>query len=434
MTTARVELWGRTIGAVSWDDKRQLGSFEYASDFVGSGIQIAPLSMPLGHGIFNFPSLSKDTFKGLPGLLSDSLPDKFGNSVIDAWLVRQGRAANSLNPVERLCYTGTRGMGALEFHPEARFRKRASEHIEVANLVHLAQEVLSNRDNLNGHLNENEKDEEALRDILRVGTSAGGARAKAVLAWNRTTGEFKSGQVETEKGFEHWLMKFDGVSGNKDKELADPMGYGRLEYACALMARDAGIIMSECRLHEEGGRAHFMTKRFDREPGGRKVHMQSLCAMRHFDFNVARAYSYEQAVETARRLGLPREDLTQQVRRAIFNVIIRNQDDHTKNIAYLMSRDGEWRLSPAFDIVYAYNPDGLWTSQHQMSINGKTDDLKIEDLVALAEFADIKKTTANQIIEETRSVVSKWDQYAEKALVPEHLTTGARKGFRLDLT
>jgi serine/threonine-protein kinase HipA len=431
MTVASVNLWGRTIGAVSWDATRDLGSFEYASAFVSAGIEVAPLTMPARPGIFSFPALSRETFKGLPGLLADSLPDKFGNRVIDAWLARQGRSRDAMNPVERLCYTGTRGMGALEFQPEADFRRAAGRSVEIESLVNLSQTILQEREQLDGRLQGDEQDEEALRDILRVGTSAGGARAKAVLAWNPKTGEFRSGQVKTDDGFEHWLMKFDGVDGNKDKELADPMGYGRLEYACYLMARDAGITMADCRLHEEGGRAHFMTKRFDRDGTGRKLHMQSLTAMRHFDFNIPRAHSYEQAIETCRLLGMPRADLEQQVRRAMFNIIIRNQDDHTKNIACLMDRSGKWRLSPAFDVGYAYNPGGSWTSQHQMSTNGKTSGFAKDDLIAFARFADIKKPVAENMLSTMVSVVNRWQDYATKAGVPDQLADGAWKGFRV---
>ncbi len=433
MTTARVVLWGRTIGAVTWEEAQGIALFEYDRAFQSAGIEVSPLTMPVGPGIFRFPALSRDSFKGLPGMLADSLPDKFGNAVIDAWLAREGRPRGAMNSVERLCYTGSRGMGALEYQPEAGMRKEPGDKLSISTLVDLAQEVIEEREGLHGELNGSKEDEAALRDILRVGTSAGGARAKAVLAWNPSTGEFRSGQVEVAEGFQHWLMKFDGVSGNKDKELADPMGFGRLEYACYVMAKDAGVEMSECQLYEEGGRAHFMTKRFDRTRQGQKVHMQSLCAMRHFDFNMARAYSYEQAIETGRLLKLPRKDLEQQVRRAYFNVIIRNQDDHTKNIAYLMDRSGKWTLSPAFDVVYAYNPSGSWTSQHQMSINGKTKDFSDDDLIALASFADIGKSRAQKMLAEIRDVVMSWERYAERAGVPEDLAKRAKNGFRLGL-
>jgi serine/threonine-protein kinase HipA len=433
MTTAKVRLWGRDIGAVAWEADRDLALFEYDPAFLSAGIEVAPLTMPVHRGMFQFPALSRDAFKGLPGFLADSLPDKFGNAVIDAWLAREGRPRGSMNPVERLCYTGSRGMGALEYEPEPDFRSAPGNKLSIATLVDLAQEVIGARETLAGALHGDDADEAALRDILRVGTSAGGARAKAVLAWNRSTGEFRSGQVDAGTGFEHWLMKFDGVSGNKDKELADPLGFGRLEYACYLMAKDAQIDMSECRLYEEGGRAHFMTKRFDRTNKGDKVHMQSLCAMRHFDFNMARAYSYEQAIETARMLKLPRKDLEEQVRRAFFNVMIRNQDDHTKNIAYLMNQTGKWRLSPAYDVVYAYNPDGSWTSEHQMSLNGKTADFSTADLMSLGAFADIGARVCRNMISEIADVVSDWHIYAQRAGVDADLAKRAMLGFRLDM-
>jgi serine/threonine-protein kinase HipA len=315
MTQATVHLWGRQIGAVLWDAARQVGAFEYTPEFVGSSIEVAPLTMPLRSGVYDFPELPRETFKGLPGMLADSLPDKFGNALINRWLAERGRAPESFNPVERLCYTGRRGMGALEFEPSSRDRHDTAKTVDIAPLVELANRVIAAREQLNGVLRGG-NDQKALEDILRVGTSAGGARAKAILAWNETTGEFQSGQLDMQPGFSYWLMKFDGVSENADKEVADPQGYGRLEYACYLLAQAAGIEMARSRLFEEGGRAHFMTQRFDRTADGKKLHMQSLCAMRHFDFNQARAYSYEQAIETIRLLGLGRAAIKEQVRRA----------------------------------------------------------------------------------------------------------------------
>lgn len=414
MTRATVHLWGRQIGAVLWEESRQLGIFEYTPEFVGSGIQVAPLTMPLRTGVYDFPSLPKETFKGLPGLLADSLPDKFGNAVINRWLAEQGRTAESFNPVERLCYSGKRGMGALEFEPANNAQRNKGGKIDIAPLVDLANRVIADREELNGVL-EGQDDRKALEEIIRVGTSAGGARAKAVLAWNEETGEFHSGQLEAGLGFTYWLMKFDGVSGNADKEVADPLGFGRLEYACYLLATEAGIDMARSRLHEEGGRAHFMTQRFDRTLDGKKLHMQSLCAMRHFDFNQARAYSYEQAIETIRMLGLDRDTIRQQVRRAIFNIFIRNQDDHTKNIAFLMDRKGQWSLSPAFDVVFSYNPDGAWTSQHQMSLNSKTDGFGIDDLLSFGKFADLKTADTKAIIRDVQVAVSKWSECCDQA-------------------
>lgn len=414
---AWVRLWGRTIGAVSWVESREVGVFQYAPDFVKSGIQIAPLMMPLSEFPYEFPALSRDTFRGLPGLLADALPDKFGNAVIDAWLAGEGRSASSFHSVERLCYIGTRGMGALEFEPALPTTPMQSGQLEIAKLVSLASEVLSQRTQLAGRLGTKD-DRKVIEDILRVGTSAGGARAKAILAWNPRTGAFRSGQVEVSEGFEPWLMKFDGVSNNRDKELADPQGYGRIEYAYYLMAVDAGIDMNPCRLHEEGGRSHFMTRRFDRGPRGQKLHMQSLGAMAHFDYNQANSYSYEQAVQIARRLGLGQQDISQMVLRALFNVMARNQDDHVKNIAFLMNREGQWSLSPAFDVTYAYAPNGSWTQRHQMSLHTKREDFDAEDLLAFAEGAGVKKGRAKDLLQRVRTAIRKWPEFAAEAGVP----------------
>ena len=432
MTTASVVLWGRDIAAVTWDETRDIGVFQYQPEFVNSGIQVAPLTMRLAEGTFEFPSLAKATFKGLPGLLADSLPDKFGNAVIDAWLATQGRNPDSLNPVERLCYIGTRGMGALEFKPTTAGAPTSRQNLQVGQLVKLANRVLNSRESLQGEFT-GDDDAEAIQDILRVGTSAGGARAKAILAWNEETGEFRSGQVDLPEGFTQWLMKFDGISNNKDKELNDPQGYGRIEYAYYLMALEAGIEMNRCRLHNEGGRSHFMTQRFDRTEENAKLHMQSLGAIQHFDFNQAGAYSYEQAIRAILKLNLSPKQVEQQFRRATFNVIARNQDDHVKNIAFLMNREGEWSLSPAYDVAYSYNPNGEWTSQHQMSINGKRDHFELSDLIALANAGGIKKRKAEEITSEVSEAVGTWQKQADAAGVSQKDANKIQNVFRMGL-
>jgi serine/threonine-protein kinase HipA len=372
--------------------------------------------MPLDRAPYRFPALPYESFKGLPGLLSDSLPDKFGNALIDVWLAREGRNAGDFNAVERLLYTGNRGMGALEFRPARGPRPTRAHKIELDALVALASDVLAHREKLNASLSDGHR-EEALREILRIGTSAGGARAKAVIAWNPITQEVRSGQVDAGEGFEYWLLKFDGVDNNKDKDLVDPKGFGAIEYGYYLMARAAGITMSECRLLEEGGRRHFMTKRFDRLAGGEKVHMQSLAALMHYDYNMPGAYSYEQAIQAMRQLDLTTEEVEEQYRRALFNVIARNQDDHVKNIAFLMDKSGQWSLSPAFDVAYAYNPSGPWTSKHQMSLNGKRDDFEASDFSAFARIAGLQRGRAKTILEEVRAAVNRWPEFADQAAV-----------------
>ncbi|MDF7798717.1 type II toxin-antitoxin system HipA family toxin [Pontiellaceae bacterium B1224] len=419
-TTAKINLWGSSIGAVALEDGASTASFEYDPAFAGSRVELSPLMMPLSNRLYSFPNLRMETFHGLPGLLADSLPDRFGNALIDTWLARQGRTPESFNAVERLCYTGNRGMGALEFAPSKGPAARGSAPVEVQKLVELASDVLTHRNDLSASCHE-ENRETALKDILRVGTSAGGARAKAVIAWNPQTNEVRSGRVAAGRGFEYWLMKFDGVSGNKDKEMEDPKGYGAIEYAYYRMATDAGISMSPCRLFEENGRHHFMTKRFDRLDGGEKLHMQSLCGMAHFDFNAAGAYGYEQALQLIRQLGLPMAAIEEQFRRMVFNIVARNQDDHVKNIAFLMDKSGAWSLSPAFDMTYSYQPNGQWTSSHQMTLNGKQDGFTLEDFKACAKTASMKRGRAETIIHEVRTIVARWRDYADEARVlPGH--------------
>ncbi|WP_444884342.1 type II toxin-antitoxin system HipA family toxin [Microbulbifer sp. PSTR4-B] len=423
--TAVVQLWGEIVGAVHWDSTGY-GAFEYAPEFLQSGLDIAPITMPIeaSKEPYTFRTLSRDTFKGLPGLLADCLPDKFGNAVIDAWLARQGRTPESFNPIERLCYTGTRGMGALEFQPAVDGSFRDSVVLNIEELVKLAATITHKQTDLNAQLGNSDAEKSgALLDILRVGTSAGGARAKAVIAINNK-GDIRSGQVPASSDYDYWLLKFDGAG---DLELGTTDGYGRIEYAYHLMAIEAGINMADCQLLQENGRAHFMTRRFDRV-NGKKLHMQSLCGIAHLDFNMAGAHSYEQAFSVMRELYLPKNEAIQQYRRMVFNVLARNQDDHTKNIAFLMNPEGEWSLSPAFDVTYAHNPGGAWTSQHQMSINGKRDHFQLEDLLAVGRAISIKRPM--DIIEEVAAAVKQWQGFAERAGVSESWTVEISQNLR----
>lgn len=432
MTVAEVKLWGKSIGAVSWDEGAGLAHFEYDPDFIRSGIEVAPLTMPLSKQIYTFPALPRETFHGLPGLLADSLPDDFGNALINVWLANQGRSPETFNPVERLCYTGIRGMGALEYLPSQGALKDKSELVDVKALVELASKILTKRNALQGFFDP-ELREDSLQDILRVGTSAGGARAKAIIAWNQKTNEVRSGQVKAGKGFSYWLLKFDGVSGNRDKELDDPAGYGLIEHAYYHMAKKAGIDMEESRLLKENGRSHFMTRRFDRTDTGQKIHMQSFCAMEHFDFKKAGAHSYEQALRTIRKLGMPMAMIEEQFRRMAFNIIGRNQDDHVKNIAFLMDKAGNWSLSPAFDMTYSYNPQGDWTSRHQMSLNSKRDDFTIEDFKACAKNASMKRGRAEEIVRQVQEAVLQWNYFAAKSGVPPEVADGIAKAHRTEI-
>lgn len=424
ITSAFVNIWKQRVGAVAWDSTSGLGSFEYDSSFLKHNWDLAPIKMPIhmaSKRVFTFAELQgTQTFKGLPGLLADVLPDKYGNALINTWLARNGRASDSLNPVEMLCFIGSRGMGALEFEPVIQKSPIHSGKIEIDSLVEVAEKILAGKKALSTSLAPHE--EKALLDILKIGTSAGGARAKAIITYNPTTQEVRSGQADAPRGFSHWLIKFDGVT---DKQFGASNGYGRVEMAYYLMAKDAGIEMTECRLLEENDRAHFMTRRFDREEGNGKLHVQSFCAIQHYDFNQVHLYSYEQLFETMRLLGLPYPQAEQLYRRMVFNVMARNCDDHTKNFAFLMDQTSQWKLSPAFDVCHAYRPGSDWVNQHALSINGKRKNHTKNDLLEVGKQMNIKK--AKHIIEHVAEVISQWASYANESQVERKLSQAIEK-------
>lgn len=418
VTHASVLLWGRKVGLVVWDEQRHRAQFQYDRDFTRSGLEVAPIQMPLskarnGEEVFAFGNLRDETFKGLPGLLADALPDRFGDTLLNAWLRQQDRPLGSANPVEKLCFLGHRGMGALEFEPSHAELEASSEALRVDELVRVAREVLAQKEKFKTSRKKGEQ--EALLDIIQVGTSAGGARAKAIVAYNHKTGEVRSGQIDGLEGFSYCLIKFDGVT---NAALGDPKGYGRIEYAYHLMAVACGINMMPSTLLEERGRAHFLTQRFDRVQHAKtgetvRLHMATLCGVAHMDFNDPVRYSYEEAFAVMRLLGLAYPDAVEFFRRMCFNVVARNCDDHTKNTSFLMDPQGEWHLSPAYDITFAYNPANLWLKQHQMSVCGKRSDITRDDLLAVAKEMNIKK--ADAIIDEVVAGVKKWKTFAKKA-------------------
>jgi serine/threonine-protein kinase HipA len=418
LSLAAVHLWGERLGGVSLDGPGSQAIFEYDPRFAARDLEPSPRMMPVRDAPYQFPGLA-ESFRGVPGLISDSLPDDFGNAVIDAWLREQGRPPESLDAVERLCYIGTRGMGALEFQPAEGPSHAEGEDLQVAELVRLADRVLNHREELGGDLSA-EAAERTLRSILSVGISPGGARAKAVIAYNAESGQVRSGQLDAPAGFDHWLLKFDGVDSHR--ELGDGVGYGVIEYVYSRMARDAGIHMTECRLLDEGERRHFMTRRFDRQ-GGEKLHMQSLAALGHYDFKQAGLYSYEEALELAAQdLGLSHAAQEQLVLRALFNIMGRNQDDHVKNIAFLMNQEGQWALAPAFDVTYAYNPSGVWTAQHQMTLAGKRRDFSLADVEQAARGIGLGSGRVGELYERVRGALGSWPKYAgEAGLTPERI-------------
>ena len=411
VTLAYVNIWGHRAGVVMWNENTQTAVFEYEPAFEKLGLDLSPLLMPLNpHRPYQFTSISKDTYMGLPGLLADALPDAYGKALLDRWLATIGRSF--ANPVERLCYQGKRSMGALEFEPTQDTYLEKDTKIEIDSLVEVAREALNQKAELDTNLSQDKK--EALLNIIKVGTSAGGQRAKAVIAFNEKTQEVRSGQIDAPEGYEHWLLKLDGVT---NQELGDPKFYGLIEYAYYLMAKDAGIDMMPCRILAENGRSHFMTKRFDRIGGSEKLHMQTLCGIAHYDYKMLRSYSYEQVFQVMRQMRLPYSQAEEMFRRMVFNVVARNQDDHTKNISFLMDKKGVWRLSPAYDISWSYNPEGQWTSQHQMSINNKWTDITMDDLLAVASAMNIKKP--REIIEKIIDVVAHWTYYATQLGIPQ---------------
>ena len=426
--TVKVKMWGSTIGYLHRQYNGLIG-FQYDENFIPSGIEVSPIKMPLSNLTYSFPALPEETFNGLPGMIADSLPDKFGNIVIKRYLESQGRTEDSLTALEKLCYTGQRGMGALEYEPAVDITD-INEEVDIDALTKLASDILSERENLNIKYDDN-----MLAQLMQGSSSVGGARAKTLIALNPETNVVRSGQINAGEGFEYWLLKFDGIANNKDKdEEPDNKEYTRIEYAYYLMAKEAGIKMSECRLLKENGRAHFMTKRFDRKGArGEKLHMQSLCAIAHMDFNSPRMYSYEDTFSVMRQLQLPYVDFVQMYKRMLFNEYAKNYDDHAKNVTFLMDKKGVWSLSPAYDMTFSYSRISTWVNAHQMLINGKADEITRDDFIKVAEKAGIKKTEAEKCINQVRDAVSKWTGCAEEAGLSLKNAERIQKFFNLEL-
>lgn len=422
---ARVNLYGQPVGTFRWDNNRQLAHFEYAESFIGKGLEPSPILMPVRQGrIYSFSDIGRETFKGLPGMLADSLPDTYGRALFDRWLALTGRSSG--NPVETLCFLGKRCMGALEFEPAMDAPYSPDVRIELDSLVEVASEALSEKEEFGANLEEDKK--AAIAEIVRLGTSAGGQRAKAIIAYNPLTGEVRSGQIEAPEGFDYYLIKLDGVTA--EAGFRETQNFGRLEYSFYRLVNECGIEMSDCSLIEENGRAHFLTKRFDRQ-NGEKIHMQTLCGIAHYDYRNPRSYSYEQAFNVMRALRLPYSQAQEMYRRMVFNVVIRNQDDHTKNISFLMDRQGKWTLSPAYDMGFAYNPKGGLTAQHQMSINGKFDDITRQDLLEFAKRNNIKEAT--EIIDRIAEVSSRWPLLARECEVPQPMIEAIMPNLKLSI-
>jgi serine/threonine-protein kinase HipA len=432
VTLAAVTLWGTPVAAVSIDERDRYATFQYDPAFAESGVELSPVQMPVREAPYRFAQLPLDAFGGLPGLLADALPDTWGRALVDAWLASQGRVPDSFDIVERLCYIGSRGMGALEFQPSIAPEAATGRDLQVDRLVELAGEALAQRESFVAELTEHPEEAE-MRAILTIGTSAGGARPKAIIAFNGATGQVRSGQLDAESGFEQWLLKFDGVTGAGDHGLADPEGWGAVEYAYWRMARAAGVTISDSRLLEEHGRRHFMTRRFDRPPGGDKLHVQTLGALDHISYRMAGVYGYDQAMLLMRRIGIELPEIEQLFRRMVFNVVARNQDDHVKNIAFLMDRAGRWSLAPAYDLTWACDPANTWFRSHQMTINGKRAEITVDDLVAVEKRIGLKRGTAKRVLREVTEAVAIWPQIAEDVAVEPAMAGAIERSLLLTL-
>ena len=428
MTTATVTLWDTAIGYVAMNADEQFARFEYDPQFLRSGIELAPIMMPLTPGIHRFPELRQRSFYGLPGLLADSLPDKYGHGLINAWLARTGRDESAFNAVDRLCYVGRRAMGALEFYPTTGEAADEDKELQIHELVELASIAFASKSSLETRLAE-EGSDQGLLDILNIGASAGGARAKAVIAYNEATGSVRSGQMGLPPGYEHWLIKFDGVEFSGDWGVADPSGYGLLEYSYYKTAKACDIDMNESRVFAENGRNHFMTRRFDRDATGSKSFVQTFAALQHFDYYDSQVNSYEQLLMMMKLMNMDMDMIAEQVRRIVFNLVGCNQDDHVKNFSFIMDRSGNWKPSPAYDLCHSQGSD--FTRNHQLTLNGKSNDFTLADLKHLESYAGLPRGAVKRMLEATCDHFASWEKCARELGVPKPLRQHVLRTIRL---
>ena len=437
MEVVRVKYGGDDVGAVSFNTETGIGSLEYEPRFIETGIELSPIKMPLSRKIYSFPEIDAASFKGLPGMIADSLPDDFGNAVMNTWIASQGKSTADITPLQRLQYTGKRGMGALTYHPATqRKHLNASQHIEIESLVSIAQEILDNREQFSVTLNaQGQEDRKAMMALMSVGISAGGARPKAVLAFNDDFTRVRSGQTDAPEGFTHFIIKFDGVSDhNNDREtFGDPIGYGAMEYVYHLIATKCGIDMMPCRLLSEGNRRHFITRRFDRI-GNKKRHVQTLNGIAHVSYKKVGSFSYAELFSIARQLKLSPDDAMQIFKRMVFNVVARNHDDHSKNIGFMLDDKNQWKLAPAYDLAYSYKPGSPWVNSHWMTLNGKQDNFNREDFYSFRKLSPLfTKRKIDLVIEETTEHFSTWNSLAAEYGVPRALLKLIDSNLRLTI-
>ena len=421
----QVKLYDEILGTIDWNANKGSSIFQYSNNALNREIEPSPIIMPTQERIFE-TNRDHINFHNLPYLLSDSMPDDFGNTMMKEWLKQKKLSIDDINPVDRLTYVGRRGMGALEYEPVS-YKENNNYNVTISELLEVAKKVLEGKE----ETSYDDLDKDSLSDILRIGTSVGGARAKALVAIkfdsNKKITEIKSGDITQTEGYSYWLLKIDGAN---EKTLGEGEGLGKIEYAYYLLAKESGIEMSDSILFEENNRFHFLTKRFDRTDNGDKIHMQTFGALAGIDYKIQKASSYETLFRVMKRLSLPYYQFEQQYRRALFNVIARNHDDHVKNFSFLMDKVGKWKISPAYDINYSYSPGGTWTNVHQSSINNKFDNFSRDDLLSLGKTFGIKK--ANHILDEIIAAVNLWPKIATEVDIPKKEIEARSKGLRVN--
>lgn len=429
-----VFLWGTKIGMLDYEPgQTEIATFEYDENFIKVGIELSPINVSTQNKIYNFDNISFNTFHGLPGFIADSLPDKFGNQLIDQYFTQKGKNNNEITALDRLLYIGDRGLGALEYRPSIDFNNSQDTKLDLRSLSELAELVLNKKDILKSNLNNADK-ESALK-LLKVGSSAGGARSKALVALD-SEGNIYDGTINHANiKCKYYLLKFDN-DNNSDRDNKDPKGMTKIEYIYSLFAKKCDIDTPITDYIEDGDDFHFLIERFDRINKGNKLdklHYVSWCGMAHAHRDITGAYSYEQLVLTARNIGLGQDTAKEIFKRAVFNIVGKNQDDHTKNFGFLMDRQGNWRLSPSFDMTYSYDPLGKWTKNHQINLNGKQNSFTKEDIITFGKYCGLNKNKSLDILNKTIYIFKKFEEYADKYNVSDKLKTMILNNLRTDI-
>lgn len=429
-----VYLWGTKIGAIAYEPgQTEVSTFEYDKDFIKMGIEVSPISVPIKYSIHTFDDISKKTFHGLAGFIADSLPDKFGNQLIDQYFALKGRSSSDITPLDRLLYIGNRAMGALEFKPAINLDdKNKNIELNLQDLSQLAEMILIKKEKFANELKNSDK--KNVINLLRIGSSAGGARSKALVAMDKD-GKLYDGTINHKKACKYYLLKFDS-SSNSDRDNKDPKGMTKVEYIYSILARKCNINMPYTTFIQIEDDFHFLIERFDRIDKNKgftkdKLHYVSWCGMAHAHRDETGAFSYEQLVMIVRELKLGQDSVFEIFKRAVFNLVGRNQDDHTKNFGFLMDRNGRWSLSPAFDITYSYDPEGKWTKSHQITLNGKEDNFTLEDIISFGKYCNLSKKKSLEVLNNTVSAFKEFPKLADRYKVDRRLKESIYSNLRI---